>query len=251
MADAVGEWLAAAARVPLLTHREELELGRIVRMWQDWADGPDRAPAAVRRRGLRARDRMVTANLRLVPAVARRYAVLIKARGLSFADCLQEGAIGLQRGVEKFDPSRGYKFSTFGYWWVRQAIARHVHTSGSAIRISQPISELLLKAARDPAVLAELPERQLRNLEAAQRAQQLARLDAPVTGRNGEEAATLGELLSAGEGDALERLHWDVEAEAVASRNPEAWAAALAALSRPSGLNSRTAQAAIRRLRVA
>ena len=249
MADAVGEWLAAAGRVPLLTHREELELGRIVQAWQQWADGPDRATAAVRRRGLRARERMVTANLRLVPAVARRYAVLIKARGLSLADCLQEGAIGLQRGVEKFDPTRGYKASTYLFFWIRQAIARHVHTTGSAIKISQPISELMLQVSRDPTVLAELPERRRQNLEAAQRALQLARLDAPVGGEG--ESTTLGELLAGDDSNALERLHWEVEAELMASRNPEAWAAALAALSLPSGLSSRSGQAAIRRLRAA
>ena len=81
MADAVGAWLEAAARHPLLTHREELELGRMVQTWQQWPGGPDAAPAAVRRRGLRARERMITANLRLVVTASQRYRPLAERRG--------------------------------------------------------------------------------------------------------------------------------------------------------------------------
>lgn len=72
MRDAVTDWLDAAARAPLLTHREEIELGRLVQRWQRWDGGPDAAPAPVVRRGLRARSRMTTANLRLVAAVSSR-----------------------------------------------------------------------------------------------------------------------------------------------------------------------------------
>ena len=124
MTDSVGLWLAAAGRVPLLTPAEELHLGAMVREWQDWPDGPDAAPAPVRRRGLRARDRMVSANLRLVVSVAGKYRQRINARHQCLSDAFQEGAIGLQRGAEKFDASRGYKFSTYAYWWIRQGICR-------------------------------------------------------------------------------------------------------------------------------
>ena len=86
MRDAVGAWLDAAGRYPLLTPAEELHLGALVQTWQRWDGGPDAAPAPVQRRGLGAGDRMVRGNLRLVASVARRYSGLIKQRGLSLAD---------------------------------------------------------------------------------------------------------------------------------------------------------------------
>ena len=124
MADSVGLWLAAAGRQPLMTPAEEVHLGAMIRRWQDWPGGPDVAPAPVQRRGLRARDRMVSANLRLVVSVAGKYRQRINARHQCLSDALQEGAIGLQRGAEKFDAARGYKFSTYAYWWIRQALQR-------------------------------------------------------------------------------------------------------------------------------
>ena len=127
-----------AGRVPLLTADEELHLGTLVRTWQDH---PDPCPAAVRRRGLRARERMVTANLRLVVSVARRFNGHRKLGSMEFADLLQEGTIGLSRGVEKFDPTRGYKFSTYAYWWIRQAITRSIHEKSRMIRLPIGISE--------------------------------------------------------------------------------------------------------------
>jgi len=140
--DAVGHWLAAAGRVPLLTAAEEVHLGAMVRRWQDWPDGPDLAPAPVRRRGLRARDRMVAANLRLVVNVAKRYFRAIERRRLSQEDALQEGTLGLMRGAELFDPAKGYKFSTYGYWWVRQAITRWL-SSSDLIRVPVHLRERL------------------------------------------------------------------------------------------------------------
>ena len=140
MVDSVGLWLAAAGRVPLLSHEQEITLGRQVREWQDWPDGPDLAPAPVRRRGLRARDRMVAANLRLVVNVAKRYFRAIERRRLSQEDALQEGTLGLMRGAELFDPAKGYKFSTYGYWWVRQAITRWL-SSSDLIRVPVHLRE--------------------------------------------------------------------------------------------------------------
>ena len=124
MTDSVGLWLAAAGRVPLLSGAEEVHLSQAIRRWQDHPDGPADAPAPVRRRGLRARDRMVAANLRLVVSVAGKYRQRITARHQCMSDAFQEGAIGLQRGAEKFDAARGYKFSTYAYWWIRQGICR-------------------------------------------------------------------------------------------------------------------------------
>ena len=110
-------WLNAAGRQPMLTPAEELHLGAIVRAWQDHPDGPADAPAGIRRRGLRARDRFVMANLRLVAHVAG------KRGGVApLEDRLQAGVLGLLRGAEKFDPTKGYKFSTYAYWWILQAL---------------------------------------------------------------------------------------------------------------------------------
>ena len=116
--DMISHWLGQAGRVPLLSASEALHLGGIVRRWQDWEGGPGNAPVAVRRRGLRARDRMVSANLRLVVSVAKKCI----HHDAPLIDRLQSGSIGLARAVEKFDPARGYTFSTYAYWWIRQAI---------------------------------------------------------------------------------------------------------------------------------
>jgi RNA polymerase sigma factor (sigma-70 family) len=140
--DSVGMWLDAAGRLPLLTPSEELHLGAMVREWQDWPGGPDAAPAPVRRRGQRSRDRMIQANLRLVVNVAKRYHRAIERRRLAQEDALQEGSLGLMRGAELFDPSKGYKFSTYGYWWIRQAITRWL-SSSDLIRVPVHLRERL------------------------------------------------------------------------------------------------------------
>lgn len=128
--------------MPLLTPAEELHLGAMVREWQDWPGGPDAAPASVKRRGLRARDRMIQANLRLVVNVAKRYHRAIERRRLAPEDALQEGSFGLMRGAELFDPAKGYKFSTYAYWWVRQAITRWL-SSSDLIRVPIHLRERL------------------------------------------------------------------------------------------------------------
>jgi RNA polymerase sigma factor (sigma-70 family) len=246
VSDAVGYWLEAAARHPLLTHREELELGRLVMEWQGWDGGADQAPAAVRRRGLRARERMVQGNLRLVVSIVRRYGPQIQRRRLAMEDGFQEGVIGLQRGVEKFDPLRGYKFSTYGYWWIRQGVVRWVNTSG-LIRVPQNVAEQVVKV-KAFADLQQLDDSERLRLEAALAAQQLAALDAVVAGGDG---TALGDLIASDAIDALEHLHIEEEAALMAARDPESWATLLQCCSQPRGLNSRSAQRAIEKLRAA
>lgn len=135
--DAVAHWLNTAGRHPLLTAAEEVHLGTMIRAWQDHPAGPAMAPAAVQRRGRRALDRMVAGNLRLVASIARimRPALGCQVRDADVADLLQAGAMGLIRGAERFDPARGYKFSTFAYWWIRQGISRWCDSSSRAIRL--------------------------------------------------------------------------------------------------------------------
>ncbi len=167
MTDAVGAWLAAAGRQPLLTTAEEVHLGQAIRRWMDWDGGPDGAPAPVRRRGLRARDRMVAATLRLVVAVANKYRQRIGARRQCMTDAYQEGAIGLQRGAEKFDPARGYKFSTYAYWWIRQAITRWTDQL-DLIRLPINVSEQLRSAdvdLSDPRLAAAVAARRMSSLD--------------------------------------------------------------------------------------
>ena len=127
-------WLEAAGRQPLLTMAEEIHCGQLVRRWMDWGPSPADAPPGVRRRGLRARDRLITGNLRLVGHVAQR-AQHGSGKALALEDALQVGAIGLQRAAEKFDPARGYKFSTYAFWWIRQAISREAELSSRTIRL--------------------------------------------------------------------------------------------------------------------
>lgn len=131
----IGAWLNSAGRQPLLTPAEELHLGTLIRAWQDHPAGPDDAPPGVRRRGLRARDRMISGNLRLVAQVVGRCRHGYNHIGDDdLPDMLQAGAMGLARGAELFDPTKGYKFSTFGYWWIRQAISRWVDWHSRTIR---------------------------------------------------------------------------------------------------------------------
>ena len=117
--------------MPLLTPAEEIELGTAIRRWQDH---PPPCPPGIRRRGQRARDRFVQANLRLVVAyVSRRCTRLAKANDRD--DLIQAGNMGLITAAERFDPAKGYRFSTYGYWWIRQAISRWVDGHGRAIAI--------------------------------------------------------------------------------------------------------------------
>lgn len=162
--DPVKAYLKEIGSVPLLTHEEEIVLGKRVQELMsieakaaELEKSNGRAPIdaelakaldmklgemnQARRAGERAKKQMIEANLRLVVSVAKKYT----KRGLDFLDLVQEGTLGLQRGVEKFDPTKGYKFSTYGYWWIRQGITRAIADQSRTIRLPVHITEQLNK----------------------------------------------------------------------------------------------------------
>ena len=184
--DLIRLFLDDMARHPLPTPEEQVELAKRVQ------DGDEEAKAA-----------MVAANLRLVVHWARRY----QDRGVDFADLIQEGTFGLVRAVEKFDWRRGFRFSTYATWWVRQALQRAVHHHGQTIRLPMEAAdrarridavsrELASEFGRPPteeelALAADVSASQLSDLRNAARV--VASLDQPV---GADAEATLGELLT-------------------------------------------------------
>jgi RNA polymerase primary sigma factor len=214
--DMVTHWLEQAGRHPLLTAAEELHLGGLIRAWQDWEPSADEAPSAVKRRGLRARDRMVTANLRLVAHVCKkaRPGLGVHVADADLPDLLQAGAIGLQRGVEKFDPTRGYKLSTYAYWWIRQGISRHIDDRGRTIRIPTTHSGTIAKAGKAAAALAaelgRTPTRAELAIVLEVNQDELERLllvsagchslDSPLPGDRDGNPSTLCDMLAAADG---------------------------------------------------
>lgn len=128
-------------RVPMLTAAEEITLGTTVQEWLNHPDGPEQAPTRLQRRGRRAKDRMVEANLRLVMTVANKWSRQVPSA--EYMDLVQAGNEGLIRAVEKFDPTRGYKFSTYAYWWIRQGVSRHIETRSRVIRLPSSVVQKL------------------------------------------------------------------------------------------------------------
>ena len=117
--------------------RERLRHGQ-----EQWAQHSNLSVAELKQtlhHGRRARDRMIQANLRLVVAVAKKY----QQRGMELLDLVQEGTLGLERAVEKYDPTRGFRFSTYAYWWIRQGITRAIATQSRTIRLPVHVTEKL------------------------------------------------------------------------------------------------------------
>ncbi len=158
MASSLSAFLGEIGRHQLLTPEQELTLGRKVQAMValqercNLAGGIGEACAysdverRVLRLGERAKQQMITANLRLVVNLAKRY----QGKGLDLLDLIQEGTIGLTRAVEKFDPTRGHRFSTYAYWWIRQGLNRALSTQSRTIRIPVNVNEKLtrLRAAK-------------------------------------------------------------------------------------------------------
>src|SRR5437016_6223064 len=195
--DALQLFLNEAGRWPLLTAEEEVELAK-----------------RIERGDKEAKDRMINSNLRLVVSIAKRY----QGHGLSLLDLIQEGIIGLIRAVEKFDWRRGFKFSTYATWWIRQAVQRGVANKSRTIRIpvhiverEQKIAraerELNLKLQRPPtdeevATHAKLSPKHVAEVRAAARA--VTSLDRPV-GAEGD--STYGDLFARADAEPIEEVH--------------------------------------------
>jgi RNA polymerase primary sigma factor len=201
--DALQLFLNEAGRYPLLTAAEEVELSKRI-------ERGDRA----------AKDLMINSNLRLVVSIAKKY----QGHGLSLLDLIQEGIIGLIRAVEKFDWRRGYKFSTYATWWIRQAVQRGVANKARTIRIPVHIVEREQKIARAERDLtpklgraptddeiskaAKLPVKQVREVRGAARA--VTSLDKPIGGDN---EAAFGDLLPGDAAPPEEEVHVSLEQE--------------------------------------
>src|SRR4051812_21871220 len=186
--DSLQQFLNEAGRYPLLTAAEEVELAK-----------------RIERGDMVAKERMITSNLRLVVSIARRY----QTQGITLGDLIQEGVIGLIRATEKFDWRRGFKFSTYATWWIRQAVQRGVANKARTIRIPVHVVEREQKVARTERELiaktgqvpteeeiakhAKLPLNQVREVRAAARS--VASTDAPI-GADGD--SSFGELFAAG-----------------------------------------------------
>jgi len=228
--DLVRSYLRDIGRVPLLSHEQEITLGRQVQELvaleeqreelrlraggadpseEQLAEAAGLTPQQLRKRlrsGQRAKERMVAANLRLVVSVAKKYT----KRNMELLDLIQEGTIGLVRGVEKFDPTRGYKFSTYAYWWIRQGITRAIAEKSRTIRLPIHITETLNKLkkgqrelsqelGRTPTVTelaeyVELPEEEVKDLLC--RARQPVSLETKVG--DGDDTELLDLLASEG-----------------------------------------------------
>ena len=186
--DSVRLYLREIGKIPLLSNEEEVDLAyRIVKGEK------------------KAKDKMVEANMRLVVSIAKRYS----GRGLDFLDLIQEGNTGLLRAVEKFDPDKGFKFSTYATWWIRQAITRAIADQARTIRIPVHMVETINKVLRATRKLTNELNREPSVEEIAKEMgmepekvdyvmkikQDIASLDATVGRDGGDEDSVLGDFI--------------------------------------------------------
>jgi RNA polymerase primary sigma factor len=141
--DTVSWFLRSISREPLLTPAEEIQLGNQIQKMNRLVNqgGTEHSIEEIKliRLGENAKKRMIKANLRLVVSIAKKY----QGKGVELLDLVQEGSIGLERAVEKFDPTRGYKFSTYAFWWIRQSMTRAIAIQARAIRLPLHLSDRL------------------------------------------------------------------------------------------------------------
>ena len=224
--DPITWYLATIGREPLLTPAEEIELGNQVQTMMRLLEEGERDYTDLEKKllriGKRSKQRMMKANLRLVVSVAKKY----QGKGLELLDLIQEGSLGLERAVEKFDPTRGYKFSTYAFWWIRQSMTRAIACQSRTIRLPVHLSERLTairKVSLDLAhKLGAMPSRQeiaeamampIDELDGLLRqALTTSSLDAPVNGDEGR--SFLGDLIAdSSEEEPLDRVERGIHQE--------------------------------------
>lgn len=138
MAESFQLYLNQIGRYPLLTAEQEIELSRKIARLIELRNADGERTAKEKREmrvGQRAKDKLINCNLRLVVSISKKYLGKISRSNIELCDLIQEGCIGLERAAEKYDGTRGYKFSTYAYWWIRQAINRAIDTQSRVIRI--------------------------------------------------------------------------------------------------------------------
>jgi len=220
MSDPLRDYLNQIGKIPLLTAAEEIALGNAIQAMMPLVDKAEltKQESNIVRAGKRAKKRMIQGNLRLVISVASKYSRMTTR--LSMQDLIQEGNIGLIRAAEMFDPSRGYKFSTYAYWWIRQGIMRSTQTQDRMIRLPSGAPDGLRKVkyfmidyqkehGKMPTLqqCAELigvqPETMRNYLQAAEDA---ASLDAKAKNRDDDGSSIIDLIESQGSGPELELI---------------------------------------------
>ena len=220
----VQDWLEAAGRYPLLTASQEIDLAHKIQ--RGMAEG---ATSSEKRIGARAKRKMLLSNLRLVVVIAKKYRITCKTcAAIGLEDLLQEGTIGLNRAVEKFAPEKGYKFSTYAYWWISQGITRAIEVHRTTIRVSCQISQLANKARKAPewinsrAALQEwldCTDPQMQAVERALAIRNTTSLDQLAL--DGEGSTMHDFIADPQNSNTLDQLDWDLAAEAIEAALPE------------------------------
>lgn len=231
MKDSLDVFLNEASRIPLLTADEEIHLGRRVQAMirlQEAKPAPyTKQEQRIIKRGMAARNRVISANIKLVASICRKRQRGLGGFNAAPEDMMQDGILGLIRAVEKWDPERGYKFSTYAYWWICQMITRGIEQNGRTIRLPHQVAERFMAHNRimtqltaelgRPPTKAEMAKAMKLTVDEYERALLIggpcASLEANVT----EDGSELGTLLGDGATatDHLEQVSDSIDVELI------------------------------------